>query len=647
MLRLAECYLAFLTHAQDGDGAFHNRLGHDRRWTDEPGLGDWWGRALWGLGTAAARSPAPWIREEALVAFTLGAARRSPRRAPWPSPGSAPPRCCAADPDDRAAAALLADAATAVGAPGTEPGLAVAAPTADLRQRRARRGRHRRRPPARRRSAAHRRPADADLAARDPDCATAGCRSSRSAAGGAARPSAPPRPAADRGRRARRRLRHRRRGRPATPAGTLGVRQAIAWFLGDNDVGTADVGPRHRRRLRRADPARAQPQPGRRVDPRPHLHPAARPRTGMTDETASTHPRPDLATRLGHTLTPDPRRVIVKLFVPGEDAVLVRTRAHALIERIAELDDDETDAPARTDPAPLRRPAPRPRGHLPAPLRPGPPPGGPDQRAVTHGPPAGRRLLQPRVRGRGRRAVQSVHGGAPRPVRARTPVSCASRSACARSARDTSPRSGSPPPSSGPATGSPSRTGPARWSPAAAPAPGTGATCSPPGWPRKAGTTRSPPPCWARCPNASTTTPSNGRLGHLPADLLTRATAQRTLEQLRRTITASYAMTFPADVPLHQRVLWPATPAESNGMEDARFVRCVDDDGGTAYQATYTAYDGRHDRRPDAQQRRPAPLPGDPDARTGRPQQGHRAVPASGRRSTTSRCAAPTARPSA
>ncbi|GAA2376520.1 hypothetical protein GCM10010170_080700 [Dactylosporangium salmoneum] len=72
-----QCYLAFLTHAQDGSGAFHNRLSNDRRWTDEPGLGDWWGRALWGLGTAAARSPAPWIRIEALTASTVAASRRS------------------------------------------------------------------------------------------------------------------------------------------------------------------------------------------------------------------------------------------------------------------------------------------------------------------------------------------------------------------------------------------------------------------------------------------------------------------------------------------------------------------------------------------------------------------------------------------
>jgi predicted GH43/DUF377 family glycosyl hydrolase len=82
-------------------------------------------------------------------------------------------------------------------------------------------------------------------------------------------------------------------------------------------------------------------------------------------------------------------------------------------------------------------------------------------------------------------------------------------------------------------------------------------------------------------------------LAGLPADLLSRATAPSTLEALRRTNAASYALSFPADVPLHRRVLWPSTPDESNGMEDARFVSFVDDRGVRSFRATYTAYDGR------------------------------------------------------
>ena len=121
VIRLAECYLAFLTHAQDDEGAFHNRLGHDRRWSDQPGLGDWWGRALWGLGTAAARSPVEWIRDEAFVAFTAGATRRSPAPRAMVFAGLGAAEILRVRPDDEPAAGLLADAAVAVGIPGDDP----------------------------------------------------------------------------------------------------------------------------------------------------------------------------------------------------------------------------------------------------------------------------------------------------------------------------------------------------------------------------------------------------------------------------------------------------------------------------------------------------------------------------------------------
>ncbi|MEV4518101.1 hypothetical protein AB0K00_55230, partial [Dactylosporangium sp. NPDC049525] len=115
VLRLAECYLTFLAHAQDGTGAFHNRLGHDRRWSDEPGLGDWWGRAVWGLGTAAARSAAPWIRREALGVFMLGATRRSPAVHAMAYAGLGAAEVLRVDPGNTVAAALLRDAAAAGG----------------------------------------------------------------------------------------------------------------------------------------------------------------------------------------------------------------------------------------------------------------------------------------------------------------------------------------------------------------------------------------------------------------------------------------------------------------------------------------------------------------------------------------------------
>jgi predicted GH43/DUF377 family glycosyl hydrolase len=83
-------------------------------------------------------------------------------------------------------------------------------------------------------------------------------------------------------------------------------------------------------------------------------------------------------------------------------------------------------------------------------------------------------------------------------------------------------------------------------------------------------------------------------LAHLPGELLARPTTADALEAIRRIVATDYAVTFPATVPLDQRVLWPATPAESNGMEDARFVRFTDAAGKVMYKATYTAYDGRH-----------------------------------------------------
>jgi predicted GH43/DUF377 family glycosyl hydrolase len=82
-------------------------------------------------------------------------------------------------------------------------------------------------------------------------------------------------------------------------------------------------------------------------------------------------------------------------------------------------------------------------------------------------------------------------------------------------------------------------------------------------------------------------------IGRLAA-LHSRVAAQGTLEQLRRTNAASYTTAFPADTLLQQRVLWPGTFAESNGMEDARFVRFRDANAEPVYQATYTGYDGRH-----------------------------------------------------
>ena len=56
--------------------------------------------------------------------------------------------------------------------------------------------------------------------------------------------------------------------------------------------------------------------------------------------------------------------------------------------------------------------------------------------------------------------------------------------------------------------------------------------------------------------------------------------------------SSNYQSTFDADSSISGRVVFPAGPAESNGMEDARFVRFIHDDGRVTYFAPYTAYDG-------------------------------------------------------
>lgn len=77
VVRLADLYLRFLVEAIAPDGRAHNRRDTSGRWTDDPGVGDWWGRALWGLGVTVTEAPLAAHRDVALVAFHRLAARRS------------------------------------------------------------------------------------------------------------------------------------------------------------------------------------------------------------------------------------------------------------------------------------------------------------------------------------------------------------------------------------------------------------------------------------------------------------------------------------------------------------------------------------------------------------------------------------------
>jgi predicted GH43/DUF377 family glycosyl hydrolase len=84
------------------------------------------------------------------------------------------------------------------------------------------------------------------------------------------------------------------------------------------------------------------------------------------------------------------------------------------------------------------------------------------------------------------------------------------------------------------------------------------------------------------------------RLEILISEFDTRQDAHTIARHHRSIAACSYGVHFDADVDFSERVLWPVMLAETQGMEDARFVLFTEDDATTTYLATYTAYDGVH-----------------------------------------------------
>jgi hypothetical protein len=126
---LGELCLDVCLSAQTPDGRTHNRRDAGGRWVDQPGLGDWWGRSVWGLGYVVAHG-APDQRRRALDGLLTALRQRSPDRrglafaafgvsevlAPsWPTAPGAQPQL---RPVDQAAlVALLDDAAACLAVP--------------------------------------------------------------------------------------------------------------------------------------------------------------------------------------------------------------------------------------------------------------------------------------------------------------------------------------------------------------------------------------------------------------------------------------------------------------------------------------------------------------------------------------------------
>lgn len=66
------------------------------------------------------------------------------------------------------------------------------------------------------------------------------------------------------------------------------------------------------------------------------------------------------------------------------------------------------------------------------------------------------------------------------------------------------------------------------------------------------------------------------------------------INQIRQTAYCNYWLHFPPDHLLSERVLYPTGADESQGMEDVRFTRFVEDNGGVNYYGMYTAFSGTH-----------------------------------------------------
>jgi len=56
---------------------------------------------------------------------------------------------------------------------------------------------------------------------------------------------------------------------------------------------------------------------------------------------------------------------------------------------------------------------------------------------------------------------------------------------------------------------------------------------------------------------------------------------------------SNYEVQFQPEQDMSERILFPATPSQRNGIEDARFVYFQQEDGAHVYFATFTAYDGK------------------------------------------------------
>jgi predicted GH43/DUF377 family glycosyl hydrolase len=584
---LAGLALRFLNEAQAFTGACRNRMDSTGRWADEPATEDSWGRCLWGLGTAAAHSAVAYARQLAVVQFEQAAQVRStwPRAMAFAALGAA--EILSVNPDHRAARKLLTDYAGSLPTsnddtawPWPEPRLTYA--NAVLTEAMIAAGNALDDPTLRDRGL--------NLLAWLLDYETADGHLSPTPVAG--RGPNDPRPAFD---------------QQAIEVSTLadacaraaavdprviwsdGVLAAAAWFQGDNDAGQPMW-----------DPETGGGFDGLRADGVNRNQGAEstlavistfqHARRFSTVPPASVHA--GLVTRSPQRLAADPSRVITRLFVPGQEGFeRQESRAGAVLARILVLDEDEVrlslgDVISRFDGrhrdlvGTFRRHARELTDRLDPDAEPS------EARMLLLGATftseyaiEGAALCNPSIVAHpdqtgtaagSLRFVMSVRGigeGHRSSVGFRTGVIDAS--------------------------GRATIDNPAPFATVGAVMPAL----------LDAAVFRSE---LARLDDAGeaadyildalgdrfTRADLDDRLERLQTNLSTRGHARKTMSVIRAIAERTYAVEFSDGIPLSARVLWPAMGAEAVGMEDARFVRFVDDDGSVTFYATYTAYSG-------------------------------------------------------
>ena len=96
---------------------------------------------------------------------------------------------------------------------------------------------------------------------------------------------------------------------------------------------------------------------------------------------------------------------------------------------------------------------------------------------------------------------------------------------------------------------------------------------------------------WSLLPERFGRAELDAALVELSMQQVTRGEAAGLVDLVHWAAASNYQVEFDERNPVSERVLWPTGPAESHGMEDARFVRLTDAES-PAYCATYTAFDG-------------------------------------------------------